>query len=176
MDGNAFTYNGKSWKASSAGISVSDISCASPAFCVAINSYEAATYNGTSWSAPATVSANDALVSVSCPTASFCLAVSSLGNSYAYDGSGWGAKTPFDTAAADVSQVSCASATLCVAIDQDGLAAVYTGTWSAPMRLAVAVLDSVSCPSATFCLVDGGGTFYSFNGKKWSTGQDVDAP
>lgn len=176
LGGNAFTYNGASWKASSTGISASDISCASPAFCMAINSYEATTYNGTSWSAPATVSANDQLVSVSCPTASFCLAVSSLGNSYAYDGSGWGGKTPFDTAAADVSQVSCASSSLCVAIDQDGLAAVYTGTWSAPTRLAVAVLDSVSCPSVTFCLVDGGGTFYAFNGKKWSTGQDVDAP
>jgi hypothetical protein len=174
LGGNAFTYNGTSWTDSSTGISASDVSCASPAFCVAISSSEATVYNGTSWSAPTVVSDNNPLVSVSCPTASFCLAVDVFGNSYAYVDSQWGAKTPFDTAAGDVSQVSCASASLCVAIDQDDQAAVYTGTWAAPARLSSQGLDSVSCPSATFCLVDSDGTFYAFNGKKWSAGPSVD--
>lgn len=169
LAGHVFTYDGSGWSASSPGLPVVSLSCASATFCVALGDSQAEVWDGTSWSAPATVSSDDNLASVSCPAATFCLAVSSAGNSYTFDGTSWGAKTPFDTGAGDVSQVSCGSASMCVAIDQDGQAVTYTGVWAAPVRVAngVTTMYSVSCPSSTFCLADDSGQFYPFDGSTW---------
>src|SRR5271168_2586277 len=70
-----------SWSAPSAvddtsGISLTSVSCPTTTFCMAIGgggSY--LTYNGSHWSAPGTILAEDPVASVSCVSSTFCAAV-----------------------------------------------------------------------------------------------------
>lgn len=93
--GVALTFNGSSWSSPEpitphAG-GVGMISCASPAFCVAIEDEEAVlTFNGSSWGVPtvidpgATLLGARGLVALSCPSALFCLALDASGHARYY--------------------------------------------------------------------------------------------
>jgi hypothetical protein len=57
------------------------VSCPSTSFCVAVSfAGNAVTYNGISWSAPATIDPGNELDTVSCFSSSFCAAVDDQGN------------------------------------------------------------------------------------------------
>ena len=61
------------------------MSCPTSSFCVAADwTGNALTYNGTSWSPPTKIDANNYLTSVSCPTSDFCAAVDGVGNALTY--------------------------------------------------------------------------------------------
>jgi hypothetical protein len=169
--GNAFAYNGTSWSpAASVGLDATAVSCASQTFCMATAGGQAAVFSGSAWSAPATASNADQIVSVSCPSDSFCLAVSAAGLGYTYSTSGWSSGAD---AAAPIGfvQVSCASATFCAAVNSGGQAYFYTGAWSGPTTLnASGGMNGVSCAAGTtFCMALADGSYYTTdNGTTWS--------
>jgi len=154
------------------------VSCPSGSFCAAVDSAgNAATFDGTAWSAPRSIDAAIALSSVSCPSASFCIAVDSAGNALTFNGTSWSVPISIDASMA-LSSVSCASASFCVAVDTTGNEVTYNGsTWSAPISIdASMALSSVSCASASFCVaVDTTGNEVTYNGSTWSAPVSIDA-
>ena len=152
------------------------VSCPSSSFCAGVGSNgKALTYNGSSWSTPASIDVtNSYFSSVSCSSSSFCAAVASNGTAVTYDGSSWSAPAPIANVA---SSVSCPSASFCAAVGSNGTALTYNGSsWSAPARIDGAnVLTSVSCPSASFCAaVDNKGNALTYNGSSWSAPANID--
>jgi hypothetical protein len=138
--GHAFIYNGSSWSTVPLeGLwGPERVSCASEWFCMAVGSGmplppggdveeeregEAATYDGSSWSAPVKIDSSAGLSSVSCPSASFCAAVDFRGNALTYNGSSWSA--PVHIAGSSLRSVSCPSASFCAAVDDSGEAFTY---------------------------------------------------
>jgi hypothetical protein len=198
------TYNGRSWSkpttVSGPGAQPTAISCASPSFCVLVDSEPptgqpgAFTFNGRSWSGPVRIdpTVDDAAVtSVSCPTASFCAAVDVDGDALTFSESAWSSPTFVDkqtvygnpTQAGSPNSVSCPSASFCVAVDDHGNALTFNGSsWSAPTSIDVdngdstlSELTSVSCASASFCVaVDSGANALTFNGSSWSAPSPVE--
>jgi len=154
---------------------VDAVSCPTVASCIAVdasgNSY---TFDGSTWSAPASVIDGAGFSSLSCPTASFCAAGTFGGSVVTFDGNTW--STPEHITATMVSQISCATASFCVGVDTDGEAVRYDGTsWSAPQQISrSALLTAVSCPSSTYCLAagadrsDSSGVSVTFDGASWS--------
>ena len=147
--GNTLTYNGTSWSApSSAGESLSWVSCPAINFCIAVASGFAVIYNGTNWSAPKLVDAGT-LTTVSCPTTTFCMAVDATGYALTYNGLSW--SVPKNVGAGP--SVSCASKNFCVTVDHHGNALKYNGSkWSSPTSIDPGIFSSLSCPTASFCM------------------------
>ena len=127
---------------------LSSVSCVSPAFCVAVGSYETGTWptgpfftlaeewDGTGWSVMATVNPNDVqngFSGVSCESLDFCLAVGvqrvSTVDTLAeeWDGTSWSLMTTLDpgTTATAFGKVSCetedSSQEFCVAVGAEDL-------------------------------------------------------
>jgi hypothetical protein len=156
--GDAVTYDGTSWSATTIDpeTSLISVSCPTASFCVADDANgDVLTYDGSSWSAPDNVdTAGYGLGSVSCPTSSFCAAVDEGGDVLTYDGSAWSETDNVD-ANQDLFTVSCVSATFCVALDANaGDAFVYDGgDWAvSTTQIDPNFPDSVSCVSATLCV------------------------
>ncbi len=151
------------------------VSCASSAFCVAVDTRFAATgyvltFDGNKWSEPALLDPTGGFNDVSCPTTSFCAAVTSDGLAYTYDGSNWSAPTSLGSGEV-LSAVSCASGAFCVAAGSAGDVFRYDGTgWSGPIAPdGQNVIDAVSCPTSSFCLAaDDAGNVMTFDGSGWS--------
>jgi hypothetical protein len=102
------------------------VSCTSATFCIAVDaSDDYTTWNGTSWSTPASTGATDPLTSVSCTIDGQCDAVTS-GTYQArfWTGSGWTGRTYSDLPAAGSSEISCVQATAtysqCVTVGTTG--------------------------------------------------------
>ncbi len=152
------------------------ISCTSSSFCVAVKSNgNAYTFNGGSWSGPAT-SAGGSSVSVSCTSPSFCVAVTSTGGAYTYDGASWSGPASTGAGGSLVS-VSCTSSSFCLAIDSSGGAFTYNSTsWTPAQSIgSTGAFKSVSCTSSGFCVAitsDGGA--FTYNGTSWTPAQSID--
>ena len=154
--GRALVWSGGRWQAGQTLVSLqeaytaqahlrstlSDVSCTSPTFCVAVDPTGTAyTYGGSTWSAGTTIDPGAAttgdqvgVTSVSC-AARTCVAVDDNGNAVAYDGTSWSAPRPIDPTLG-LSTVSCATPTFCVALNDIGDALLYDGsTWSAPRTI-----------------------------------------
>ena len=126
-------------------VSLSDVSCPTPRFCMAVGDYDASTsrplaetFDGRSWSvAPGGAPVYGHLDSVSCPTPRFCVAVGSTYAGRLADG------TPVPNGSSQT------------------LIEVWDGTaWSvtpspAPSTLPVNELVAVSCPNVSYCAAVG---------------------
>ena len=189
ISGNALIDQGGTWgtptPVSSTALWTS-VSCASASFCMAVGLGEsgsslsgvAATYNGTSWSAPTTVVTGETFLNaVSCPSSSFCGAVGAGFVGGALDGIGftwngtWSTAQPLPASAelGSFSQgsISCTSASFCQAIYSSPDVAMFNGTtWSVASGIDTkANLASLSCPTQAFCeAVDSGGNALTFTG------------
>jgi hypothetical protein len=108
------------------------------------------TFNGTSWSGPATVDAGHDLISVSCPSTSFCMAVDSSGQAAEHSDGLWGLQ-PLGWAPA---AVSCPSAGSCLAVGRSGAAASYAnGLWNhVPAAAPGTRITALSCAAANSCV------------------------
>jgi hypothetical protein len=161
--------------------SMRSVSCPAATFCMAVDQSgsNALTWNGSSWSAPASIDPGGDRVelnSVSCASSSFCVAVDTLGRALMWDGSGWSG--PRAIASIGLTSVSCPSDAFCVAVDGNGDALTYDGSsWSAVrVDRTGSSLQSVSCASSAFCAAgDWDGNVYTFNGTAWSGSRAVDA-
>ena len=136
------------------------VSCTSSTFCLAVSlDGTAATYNGTSWTATAALSAPLPLDAVSCTSSTFCLAVSAGGDFVSFNGSSWA--TPINTASVNsyailaLNSVSCVSSSFCAAVSQSGLVWFWNGTtiWSKVFFELSVPGQSISCASTTYCVV-----------------------
>ena len=107
----------------------SALSCATPTFCVIIDSHgNAFQWRGGPVSGAQDVANGVPLEAVSCPTPTFCMALDDSGGAYTFDGTQWSSRTeigaPSDKAP---TRLSCASSALCVAIDNADDYYVYRG-------------------------------------------------
>jgi hypothetical protein len=142
----------------------------------------AATYNGTTWSKPAQLSATAAAGqpdSVSCPSPTFCLAVDMQDSSaFLFNGSAWRpAPAINDPARRGMASVSCSSPSFCAAVGNGSSAFTFNGTvWSPAATVDPGQqLSTVSCPSASFCAaVDYGPNVVTFDGTAWSKPTAID--
>ena len=165
------------WSTVDSGNAILGVSCAAPAFCMAVdNNGDALLWNGSTWTKTTGVDSTRPLESVSCPTSTFCAAVDNHGQMVTYSSSsGWGTPTSIDSTKV-LNSVSCptTASTNCVAVDANGDAVYYNGsTWTDP-NVSSHALNSVSCVSTTSCkAVDGGGNVFSYNGS-WSSADDID--
>ena len=137
VGGGATIYNGSTWSAAQnidPGNVLTGVSCASATFCVAIDNHgQTMTYNGASWSAPASANSpnTNQLTSVSCVSSAFCAATQRNSNQMlTFNGTAWSAHStssdpPFDA-------VSCTSTTSCIAIGSQGT--LWLGTAVAGRR------------------------------------------
>jgi hypothetical protein len=107
------------------------VSCPTTTFCVAIDAGgHEYTYNGTSWTAPATIDSTGEPQAISCTATRFCLMGDLSGNVATFDGASWSATSDVDpgiAAGTGLTGVSCADAAHCVAVDWEGNALVGTG-------------------------------------------------
>ncbi len=152
---------------------LTDVSCGSPAFCVAIGSTDIETWNGKAWSSPE-VLGTASLASVSCASKTFCVAVglAYLGPGLAvietWNGSRWTVTANPGRYGQALVSVSCPTEKFCMAVGYNlnevnqpsGVFAwKWDGTsWSIAKNLPSpegALLRSVSCPTADFCLATG---------------------
>jgi len=161
------------------------VSCPSASFCMAVlGSGYAATYNGTTWSKPSSLSSSSSEPdSVSCPTASFCMAVDARDSSaYLFNGSAWRSAPSIDkpgpSGQTGMASVSCSSPGFCAVVDNGSNAFTFNGTsWSPATAIDPGnQLSTVSCPSASFCAaVDYGPNVITFNGTAWNKPLAIDA-
>jgi len=166
-----------------AAVGASEVSCASPSFCVAVDGAPGVwSWNGSVWTPSPTLASGTVLDAVSCATTTSCLAVGSSSAAgqlqtfaAAYDGSSWSAAPGFAPVptVGGLLGVSCPTASFCVAVGDgvsaggaDGaLAETLTGaTWSTAFPPVPAsppaappdyALHTVSCPGTTFCAAAG---------------------
>jgi hypothetical protein len=152
---------------------VSYVSCAGPAagsgagFCAAApNLDQVAFLSGSTWQAPATISAAQGITAIECTGPTFCVTIDGEGNSFAFNGSSWSANIGAWGAA---NQISCVSPSFCVAAE--GGPSVFDGhTWTQPGDVdSTGQLNSVSCATTAFCIiVDSNGAVLTWNGSTFS--------
>jgi hypothetical protein len=173
----------------SGGAALDGVSCASSAFCVAIDAAGAAhRWDGKTWSGADQLASSflqPNLLSVSCASATFCLAGGLGGQVWRWDGSTWsGPTTVGGFLPLPIHGLSCPSAIFCVAVDDLGRAFSWDGSgWSSGTQVTVqppsnvgggAPLSAVSCASASLCVaVDETGDAYTFDGSGWSAATNI---
>ena len=181
-------WNGTSWSlVNSPNVSnrnsLSDVSCASTAACVAVGSYDltsaneslAELWNGTSWSitAPLSGASQSRLLGTSCVSATFCFAVGDyITGSGAralverWNGTTWSivaTPKPAGSQSTSLASVSCSSAKFCFAVGSEAIGnggrpvtERWNGsTWSVVPSPLVDSLASVSCVNPTMCFAVG---------------------
>ena len=188
--GTSYLYNGNGLEAGATtttphwtnthldgAVALAAVSCPSTSFCAAVDGTgKATTYNGTTWSAPATIDGTKALKAVSCPSSSFCAAVDGSGNAVTYNGTTWATPGSIDGTKA-LASVSCPTSSFCAAVDTSGKVVIYNGsTWATPATIdGTKALKSISCPTSTFCAaVDGSGNVVTYNGTTWASPRSID--
>jgi hypothetical protein len=88
------------------------------------------TFNGSTWTAPATIDSVGVPQTVSCTVARFCLMGDLSGNVASFNGATWSGTSnvdPVTTPGTGITGVSCADAANCVAVDWEGNALTGTG-------------------------------------------------
>lgn len=168
------------------GLGFSDVSCASPSFCEAVdNGGNAVTWNGANWSEVAQAEADPppegALGGqVSCPTTAFCGLLDNNGDWATFDGTSW---SEMSAAAVDLvgPGLSCAASDLCVAASSGQVASFDGTTWTAPESLftydADAPVGAVSCVAgSSFCMAVYDAQFAIYSGSAWSVPSALPSP
>lgn len=151
------------------------VSCASSTFCVA-GDYQgdALVYNGTSWSAPTSIT-NNLLSQLSCAATTFCVALDGNGDAHVYNGSSWSAQQP----TGDYPNViSCPSVGFCVAMVINQALRLSGGTWSDAGFIGPSepsggsepnAASAISCTGRHFCAaLDDFGDAFTWDGSRWS--------
>jgi hypothetical protein len=186
--GNVYTFNGTAWtQPNSLASTLTDVSCASYNYCVAIGVKNAYVYKGGSWSSSVNAPDQGALAAVSCPSTTFCMTVDENGAATTFNGSSWGKLDQIEQGSSTgFTSVSCSSDKFCVATDNNGGVATYNnGTWSSVVQVAngedyntpesFAQPESVSCTRSKHCVaVDKFGNAYTFDGASWSKAKQID--
>jgi hypothetical protein len=199
-NGNAITFNGSTFSApmslnsrfsgaSAEGTPNFTVSCPTNGFCMAIDSRDYYTYDGTGWASGQSLPIPDFSAGnydISCADSSFCAAVNQNGTAITLKDGTWSSPTLIDqTMQSEFSDnafgemtVSCPSASFCAAIDSAGNDSIYNGsTWTtaAPTGDTGGALHDLSCPSTSFCAaVDSENDSVTyFDGSTWASGDFI---
>ncbi len=173
--GSALRWTGTNWSAPvrietgpylDAGYDM-HLSCVSQDFCMAADaSGSSFTFDGTSWSAAASIGLD--ATAVSCVSSTWCMATAG-GLSAVFNGSAWSAPVTISNVD-QIRSLSCTTSSFCMAVSAVGLAYTYsTSGWSSSVDAASPIpLVQVSCADTTFCVaVSNTGRAYFYNGS-WS--------
>ena len=160
----------------SSGNALNAVSCATPTFCVAVDSggYVHVFSGGTWVSGQQVDPGGNTLQGVSCPTTTFCVAVDNSGNAFTDTAGTWSTGSQIDTNSnTSLNAVSCPTTTFCMAVDSSGTAFTdAAGTWSTGSQVDTNgnnSLNAVSCPTSTFCVaVDNDGYAFTYNNGAWA--------
>jgi hypothetical protein len=155
------------------GQTLSGVSCASRALCVAVSksgnafvSTDPAAGAGATWR-EVDVAKGAALSAISCPTDGLCVAVDEVGSAFvstspATISAGAWAQVPID-GSTPLTSISCASSSLCVAVDGKGQALVSgrptsatPSAWTSFPIDGATALSGVSCASSSLCVAVAG--------------------
>jgi YVTN family beta-propeller protein len=143
------------------------VSCAngSPPLCVAVdnNGNAVTTNNGTSWTSPQFIDANE-LNGVACASNQVCLAVDNKGNliTTTNGGSQWSSPMDID-GTTSLTGVACASVTVCAIVDAAGHALISTDanaatpTWHSQAIDGRNQFTAISCATSLCAATDGTG-------------------
>lgn len=168
--GQAFTYAGPAggWSQQTiapSGQALNSVSCASRTVCVAVGAGgDVYSFNGVSWTGPATVDSGHDLVSVSCPSDGFCMAVDSAGDAVQFSAGHWTAQPLGFTAAA----VSCPAVGTCLAAGGAGVATYGGDHWTTPSAVDATGLNRIDCVAVNSCVAtdrSANALFYSASAK-----------
>jgi hypothetical protein len=165
---------------------VTSVSCASAAYCAAVDGNgNIMSYNGSAWSTAET--SDDQLESVSCPSTSHCAAVGydfTGGNVFSFSGGGWSSPESLDSGY-KLHSISCPTSTFCEVGAAVNVFTVQGTSESGPDAIDQSNtqtnesgygLPSMSCTSTTFCAtVDGSGNVFILSGSAWSAPEPIDA-
>jgi hypothetical protein len=186
-------FNGRTWALTSdLSEPVSDLSCTSFSFCMAIGNGPGAAgvalkWNGFTWSQAGPV--GTLLGDVSCVSKDFCMTIGWHGSSYSWNGSQWTDQSASSQVNGDVislSSVACASSSLCntagsyyysdcTSCNQcSGCNNTYpvTEEWSGtswkPNTSSTGLSGGdIACPTTTFCLDIFGNKAWTWAGGNW---------
>jgi len=149
------------------------VSCASGAFCVAVDGSNAFIYRDAAWGQAVNIDPVPELIDISCPTTTFCMAVGNQGDAVVYTNGSWAQPVRVVPPVAYIDSVSCPVANFCRAVDEFGDAITYrNGVWAAPMYADASPLTYISCPSTAFCMaLDSAGNALQYTNGTW--GQPV---
>ena len=161
------------------------IDCPSSTFCISTASDSSrdalvATWNGMTWTAPATLHTSVRNPIIGCPTSASCMEVDSSlphlnGRVTTYSGGTWGS-SQLVTPANEIQEVSCVSGGTCHTTDYAGNVRTFDGTtWGQPTAVDPASgVTSISCGTDTFCAVvdDTGGAAVETGGS-WGARQII---
>ncbi len=164
------TFRSRHWSAPSPlpAVGLPEVSCASSAFCAAVDLEDVFVYNRRSWSTPISVGGAE-LLSVSCVSRSFCVATG-LSDAYVFNGVSWAGPVPIHESGNGI-LVSCVSPDFCVAA-ADGTLYRFNGTkWDHGTTVdpLAAHFVSVSCATTSFCVaLDLSGATFVYDGRSWA--------
>jgi hypothetical protein len=181
--GMAYTYTSSGWDSGYAfdtPYQAVSVSCASATFCAAVGvAGQAVIYSNGTWSAPSALNNETPMDAVSCVAGtSFCMALSD-GSYFTTDGTSWTLGAIPDPG--NPSVLSCVSVTYCMVTDGRDFFVVNASatTWTtaqAPSGPLHGFPYSLSCPTSSFCLaVDWSGAYLTYNGKTWSSPQNINS-
>jgi hypothetical protein len=181
LEGLAYTYDGTTWRGPTrfgpGSLDSSNVTCATPSFCVATASDLDGGYTVVSdrgrWGDRPSLGKNP---SVSCPSSSFCLAADEAGTeAFTFAGVGW---TPIPAPPGGAETLSCPTTSFCVGFDGTGDVSVWkAGSWNRGQRVGSSSFATfVTCASATFCVADGPreGQVITYDGNRWSKPRELD--
>lgn len=184
------------------GFGLTEVSCASSSFCLAIGALKDGSpaytvWNGSAWSHPVKAPRPGLPRQIlTCASSTFCLATDAF-QTRRWGGRGWtAAPSPGvdRNALRSTLDMSCAPSTrFCMALSSRGAdgAVAYTfdgGHWSGPLTFPALPAaspslgsqpapDRLSCASPSSCMaVDGDGFAYQWDGSRWGTPLDVVPP
>jgi hypothetical protein len=178
QDNTTYIYANGAWSyGSRTGASGSDfssdqsLSCASSAFCVAVDQEfnDADVFDGSQWTTDQLPQTGDGQVtSVSCVGAGSCVAVTNGGYAFTLSNQTWSANK---IARGALTAVSCSSPTSCAAVGGGNAYILSNGSWSTDSGIDsgdgegdAPKLVSVSCAGPSFCAaVDAFGLAYVFS-------------
>ncbi|HEY4929340.1 MAG TPA: hypothetical protein VIH95_09335 [Acidimicrobiales bacterium] len=163
------------------------VACPTSQFCAYVdNTGHVATLNGTTWTAPQSMTARvgsatvdlfqTGRVGIACADETSCTAIVG-GTDLDYDGTSWTAgPAPWPASTSGATAVSCPEPGTCLAV-QGSTASIRTpgSSWSLPRVIdANGQLDALSCPTTTFCMAaDAYGNVVHLTGGSWSVPSKV---
>lgn len=153
---------------------LSDVSCGTPSFCVAIDSRFPGTsrfvrFDPAGGSAVSTPSPSNSIGQVACASATYCVAGSPR-SATEWDGHSWSALHRLASWAFADAMTCAPESDLCVLIGNGTSLVHHADGWhtvTLPAAIGSQSID-LSCPTATFCLATDGKAWTTFDGSTWS--------
>lgn len=175
------------WHDSGGGGGISEVACASPSWCVGLESVAqenlATIWNGKGWGEPVDLPRFEDYVALSCPAVGSCLALNAIGGTLELAGGAWRVGGDYDAALVGApygepsASLACTDLRTCVAVNGAGdEVSLASGRWQRPIAIDRAPLTGIACPAPGSCVaVDGDGRILVSTNGRFGAPVPVDA-